>query len=199
MSLRDPLVTALIDALRVLPGIGPRSAQRLAFHLLERDRPGGLALAAQLGRTLEAVGHCERCRNFTARSLCDLCARADRNDALLCIVESPVDLENIEQAGVFDGRYFVLGGLLSPLDGIGPAELGLDRLAALLGSTPVEELILATNPTVEGDATAHYLTEHFGGRVGRVTRLASGLPVGGEIEYLDAGTLGRALSGRTPV
>lgn len=199
MALRDPLVTALIDALRVLPGIGPRSAQRLTFHLLERDREGGLALATQLRETLDRIGHCERCRNYTSMPVCDLCSRTDRDDTLLCVVESPADLENIEQSGAYRGRYFVLGGHLSPLDGIGPAELGIDVLASRLDNGPVEELILATNANVEGDATAHYLTEHFADRVGHVSRLASGLPVGGEIEYLDGGTLSRALSGRTRV
>lgn len=199
MTLRDPLVTRLVDALRVLPGVGPRTAQRLTLHLLERDREGGLRLAETLRETLEGVRHCPRCRNFTSRELCAVCEAGDRDPACLCIVETAADLETIEQSGAFRGGYFVLGGRLSPLDGIGPEALGLDVLDDRIARDGVAELILATNPTVEGDATAHYLSERYGDRVARISRLASGMPVGGEIEYLDGGTLARALRGRTAV
>lgn len=199
MTLRDPLVSRLVDALRVLPGVGPRTAQRLTLHLLERDREGGERLARTLHETLEAVHHCPRCRNFTSEALCAVCAAPERDLSCLCIVETAADLETIEQSGAFRGAYFVLGGRLSPLDGIGPEELGLDLLDRRIADDGVLELILATNPTVEGDATAHYLGERYGERVERISRLASGMPVGGEIEYLDGGTLARALRGRTAV
>jgi recombination protein RecR len=189
----------LIDTLRCLPGVGPKSAQRMAFHLLERDRDGGRALAQALAEALERVGHCRRCRMLTEGELCGICASSEREIAQLCVVESPADVVAIEQSGGFRGRYFVLMGHLSPLDGIGPVELGLEEFEQLLKAGEVREVILATNPTVEGEATAHYLGE-LALRLGlRVSRIAHGVPVGGELEYVDGGTLAHALAGRTTV
>ncbi len=191
-----PLLQRLIDALRCLPGVGPKSAQRMAFHILERDRDGGRGLAALLAEAVERVGHCARCRTLTEHEICHLCANPRRDDRLLCVVETPTDVLAIEQATGYQGRYFVLGGRLSPLDGIGPTELGLDVLEARLDAAPLDELILATNPTVEGEATAHYLGEMARERGIRTTRIAHGVPLGGELEYVDGGTLAHAFSGR---
>ena len=194
-----PALARLIDSLRCLPGVGPKSAQRMAFYLLERDRDGGSALARSLAEALAAVGHCKRCRMLTEGELCTICASAHRDTAQLCVVESPADVVAIEQSGGFRGRYFVLMGHLSPLDGIGPAELGLDEFERLLADGEVREVILATNPTVEGEATAHYLGE-IALRAGvKASRIAHGVPVGGELEYVDGGTLAHALAGRTSV
>jgi recombination protein RecR len=194
-----PALARLIDSLRCLPGVGPKSAQRMAFYLLERDRDGGSALAQSLAEALAAVGHCQRCRMLTESELCTICSSAQRDPALLCVVESPADVVAIEQSGGFRGRYFVLMGHLSPLDGIGPSELGLDEFERLLTDGEVREVILATNPTVEGEATAHYLGE-IALRAGvKASRIAHGVPVGGELEYVDGGTLAHALAGRTSV
>jgi recombination protein RecR len=194
-----PTLARLIDALRCLPGVGPKSAQRMAFYLLERDRDGGRALAESLAEALSAVGHCKRCRMLTESELCSICASAGRDAAQLCVVESPADVVAIEQSGGFRGRYFVLMGHLSPLDGVGPAELGLDEFERVLGEGEVREVILATNPTVEGEATAHYLGLLALRRGLRASRIAHGVPVGGELEYVDGGTLAHALAGRTSV
>jgi recombination protein RecR len=194
-----PTLARLIDALRCLPGVGPKSAQRMAFHLLERDRDGGRALAESLAEALKAVGHCKRCRMLTESELCSICASAGRDAAQLCVVESPADVVAIEQSGGFRGRYFVLMGHLSPLDGVGPAELGLDEFERVLGEGEVREVILATNPTVEGEATAHYLGELALRHGLKASRIAHGVPVGGELEYVDSGTLAHALAGRTSV
>jgi recombination protein RecR len=194
-----PTLARLIDALRCLPGVGPKSAQRMAFYLLERDRDGGRALAESLAEALNAVGHCKRCRMLTESELCIICASAGRDAAQLCVVESPADVVAIEQSGGFRGRYFVLMGHLSPLDGVGPAELGLDEFERVLGEGEVREVILATNPTVEGEATAHYLGELALRRGLKASRIAHGVPVGGELEYVDGGTLAHALAGRTQV
>jgi recombination protein RecR len=194
-----PTLARLIESLRCLPGVGPKSAQRMAFHLLERDRGGGRALAESLAEALSNVGHCTRCRMLTESELCAICAADQRDAAQLCVVESPADVVAIEQSGGFRGRYFVLMGHLSPLDGIGPGELGLDEFEALIAGGEVREVILATNPTVEGEATAHYLGE-LALRLGlAVSRIAHGVPVGGELEYVDGGTLAHALAGRTAV
>jgi recombination protein RecR len=194
-----PTLARLIDALRCLPGVGPKSAQRMAFYLLERDRDGGRALAQSLAEALTAVGHCKRCRMLTESELCSICAAPGRDAAQLCVVESPADVVAIEQSGGFRGRYFVLMGHLSPLDGIGPAQLGLDEFERVLGEGEVREVILATNPTVEGEATAHYLGELTLRRGLKASRIAHGVPVGGELEYVDGGTLAHALAGRTSV
>jgi len=193
------LLDELIEALRCLPGVGPKSAQRMAYHLLERNREGGQRLARLLDDALQRIGHCSRCRDFSESEICRLCADASRDAASLCVVESPADVLAIERATGFRGRYFVLMGHLSPLDGIGPAELGLDLLEQRLATGGITELILATNPTVEGEATAHYLAE-VGRRHGaRAMRIAHGVPLGGELEFIDGGTLSHAFAGRTEV
>jgi len=190
------LVDQLMEALRCLPGVGPKSAQRMAFHLLERDRDGGRKLARILDQAMEHIGHCERCRTFSESEICALCANPKRDDSQICVVETPAEVVAIEQAINYSGRYFVLGGRLSPLDGIGPREIGLHRLEALLREGGVSELILATNPTVEGEATAYYIGEMARAREIQVTRIAHGVPLGGELEYVDGGTLSHAFAGR---
>jgi len=192
----SPLLNRLIETLRCLPGVGPKSAQRIAFHLLERDRDGALTLSAALEQASREVGHCAQCRMFTEAELCPICADPRRDETSLCVVESPADVLVIEEATDFQGRYFVLMGHISPLDGIGPDELGVDALESMLARRTVTELILATNPTVEGDATAHFLGE-LAARFGVVaSRIAHGVPLGGELEYVDGGTLSHAFSGR---
>ena len=195
----SPLLQRLMDALRCLPGVGPKSAQRMAFHLLERNREGALALASALTSAAEGIRHCERCRMLTDAKLCEICANARRDPATVCVVETPADVYAIENATGFRGQYFVLMGHLSPLDGIGPDELGLGQLQARLDEGGVTELILATNPTVEGEATAHYLAELARHRGIRATRIAHGVPIGGELEFIDGGTLSHAFSGRQDV
>ncbi|KAF1709911.1 recombination protein RecR [Pseudoxanthomonas kalamensis DSM 18571] len=191
------LLEQLIEALKVLPGVGQKSAQRMAYHLLEREREGGRRLAEALEAAMERVGHCVQCRDFTEGDLCAICASASRDRQLMCVVESPADRLVIEQATGFRGVYFVLQGRLSPLDGIGPAELGLDRLSARLAEGEVAELIIATNPTVEGEATAHYLAQLARQHGVRPSRLAHGVPLGGELEYVDRGTLQHAFGSRS--
>ncbi|WP_341503587.1 recombination mediator RecR [Gallaecimonas sp. GXIMD4217] len=196
----SPLLKELIQALRVLPGVGAKSATRMAFHLLERDRSGALALGDALKRAMEGIGHCSRCRTFCETELCSLCANPRRaENGQLCIVETPADVMAIEQTGLFAGRYFVLMGHLSPLDGIGPAELELDRLDVLLEGGDWQEVILATNPTVEGDATAHYVADMTRRHGIRVSRIAHGVPVGGELEFVDGTTLSHSFTGRQPL
>ncbi|CAM3555466.1 recombination mediator RecR [Halomonas casei] len=187
-----------MEAFRVLPGVGPKTAQRMAMHLLERERPGGQRLAAVIQQAIEEVGYCQRCRTLTEAEICALCESARRNDALLCVVESPADQLAIEEAGGFKGRYFVLHGHLSPLDGIGPESIGLDLLEARVAEGLVEEVVLATNPTIEGEATAHYIASQLSEYGVKLSRLAYGVPMGGELEYVDGGTLSRAFNGRLP-
>lgn len=187
---------ALIGALRCLPGVGQKSAQRMAFHLLQRDRDGAADMARALEGALRDIRHCEDCRMFSAGPLCPICASDKRDASLLCIVESPADVVALEQNTDYRGRYFVLLGHLSPLDGVGPDELGLPRLAQRMAEGQVTEVIVATNPTVEGEATAHYIGELARAGGLKVTRIAHGVPVGGELEYVDGGTLAHALSGR---
>jgi recombination protein RecR len=194
--LYPPSLIRLIETLRCLPGVGPKSAQRMAFHLLEKDRKGGAALADSLQKALDGVGRCQRCRMFADAELCPICASPARDRSLLCIVESPADVAAIEQSGSYRGCYFVLMGHLSPLDGIGPDELGFAQLAALLGEGGVKEAILATNTTVEGEATAHVIAEIATRHQVKSSRIAHGVPVGGELEYVDGGTLAHALAGR---
>lgn len=191
-------VEALIEALRRLPGIGPKSAQRLAFHLLERDRDGARRLAEALREAVERVGHCARCRMLSDAETCAICSAADRDGSLLCVVETPLDLLSIEQATGYRGRYFVLHGRLSPVDGLGPEELGFDRLIRRLEEGEVRELIVATGATVEGEATAHYLAELAAARGVRASRLAFGLPVGSDLDYVDRSTLAHAFQSRRP-
>jgi recombination protein RecR len=195
----SPALAALIEALRALPGVGPKSAQRMAFHLLQDARPAAQALAATLQRAVERVGRCRQCRMLTESELCEICANPQRDAGLLCAVESPADVVAIEQSGGYRGRYFVLMGHLSPLDGIGPEQLGSAQFEALLMGGGVREVILATNSTVEGEATAHFLSQLAHQRGIRASRIAHGVPVGGELEYIDGGTLAHALAGRQVV
>lgn len=190
------LLDQLMDALRCLPGVGAKSAQRMAFYLLERDREGGRVLSRILGEAMERIGHCSRCRTLSEADICNYCASPRRDDSQLCVVETPAEVVAIEQATDYRGRYFVLGGHLSPLDGIGPREIGLDLFDQRLREGHISELILATNPTVEGEATAHYIGEMARARAIRVTRIAHGVPLGGELEYVDGGTLSHAFSRR---
>ncbi|KRG70844.1 recombination mediator RecR [Pseudoxanthomonas dokdonensis] len=190
------LLEQLIEALRVLPGVGQKSAQRMAYHLLERERSGGKRLGQALAEAMEGIGHCGQCRDFTEGEICATCASGSRDRQLLCAVESPADRLAIEQATGYRGVYFVLQGRLSPLDGIGPHELGLDQLGQRLAQGEVSELIIATNPTVEGEATAHYLAQLARQHGVRPSRLAHGVPLGGELEYVDRGTLSHAFGSR---
>ncbi len=191
-----PLLDQLMDALRCLPGVGPKSAQRMAFYLLERDREGGRSLAGVLEAAMERIGHCRRCRTLTEREICSACTTPNRLDTQLCVVETPAEVMAIEQATDYRGRYFVLGGHLSPLDGIGPGEIGLEQLEQRLDEGLVEELILATNTTVEGEATAYFISEMAQPRGIRTTRIAHGVPLGGDLEFVDGGTLSHAFRGR---
>ncbi|WP_448229168.1 recombination mediator RecR [Pseudoxanthomonas mexicana] len=191
------LLEQLIESLRVLPGVGQKTAQRMAYHLLDRERDGGKRLAGVLAEALDHIGHCAQCRDFTESEICALCASGSRDRHQLCVVESPSDRLAIEQATGYCGLYFVLHGRLSPLDGIGPRELGLDALSARLAQGEVTELIIATNPTVEGEATAHYLAQLARQQGVRPSRLAHGVPLGGELEYVDRGTLAHAFGGRS--
>lgn len=191
-----PSLVRLIETLRCLPGVGPKSAQRMAFHLLEKDRNGASAIADALQKAVSDVGRCQRCRMFAEAELCPVCASPARDRSLLCIVESPADVAAIEQSGSYRGCYFVLMGHLSPLDGIGPDELGFAQLEALLSEGVVKEAILATNTTVEGEATAHVIAEVATRHRVKSSRIAHGVPVGGELEYVDGGTLAHALAGR---
>ena len=195
----SPRLSQLIEALRGLPGVGPKTAQRMAFHLLQDGRPGARLLSGALDAALETVVRCRRCRMLTEGEMCAICATPSRDMTLLCAVESPADVVAIEQSGSYRGRYFVLMGHLSPLDGIGPEQLGVRELEAILSEGTVRELILATNPTVEGEATAHFLGELAAKRGIRASRIAHGVPIGGELEYVDGGTLAHALAGRQSV
>ena len=198
MSL-SPLLDELIESLRCLPGVGQKTAQRMAFHLLDRDRAGAAHLAQTLGRSLERIGRCDTCQTFSETTTCPICQDNRRDPSLLCVVESPADLVAIEQSGDFRGYYFVLLGHLSPIDGIGPEEIGIDRLLSRIDQQGVTELIMATNATVEGEATAHYIADRVDeGRVS-ITRLANGLPVGGELGVVDGNTLSHAFRGRRPL
>ena len=188
----------LVQALRCLPGVGPKSAQRMAYHLLQRDQKGAERLARGLGEALGRIRHCTRCNTFTEAETCSICASPRRDASLLCVVESPGDLLMMEQTQSYPGLYFVLMGRLSPLDGIGPREIHLDRLARRATDGVVREVILATNFTVEGEATAHYISELLSGKGLKVTRIARGLPVGGELEHVDSGTLAQAVLERRP-
>ncbi|MBK1719803.1 recombination mediator RecR [Thiocystis violacea] len=190
------LLNQLIDALRCLPGVGPKSAQRIAFYLLERDRDGGSRLARIMADAMTRIGRCSRCRTLTESELCELCANPNRDDALLCVVEQPSEVVAIEQATDYRGRYFVLGGRLSPLDGIGPDELGLAALESRLRDERLREVILAISPTVEGGATAHFIGDRAARHGVKITRIAHGVPLGGELEYVDGGTLALAFAGR---
>lgn len=199
MATYSPRLSRLIEALRRLPGVGPKSAQRMAFHLLDRDRDGAAYLTTTLAEALTGIERCPSCRMFREDQQCRYCAQAREATGQLCVVEAPADLLAIENAAGYRGRYFVLMGKLSPLDGIGPAELGLETLAQLLADGSVRELIIAINPSVEGEATAYFLAELARSQSVVVTRIAHGVPMGGELEYVDGGTLARAINGRLPV
>lgn len=192
----SPLLQELIEALRCLPGVGPKTAQRMAFHLLENHRPQGLKLATALNAAMQQINHCQRCRNFTEQTICTICANPKRDQRMMCIVETPADVLAIEQTATFSGRYFVLMGRLSPLDGIGPKELHLDLLHQQFSNSSIEEIILATNTTVEGEATAHYIAQMAKSANISCSRIAHGVPLGGELEYVDAGTLAHAFTRR---
>jgi recombination protein RecR len=196
MSTGSPLLARLIEALRCLPGVGAKSAQRMAFHLLERDREGARRLATTLIEAADRIGHCRRCRSFSEKPVCETCSAGARDAHSLCVVESPVDQHAIDLATGYRGLYFVLLGRLSPIDGLGPAELGMDELRARLAEGEVRELIIATNPTVEGEATAHYLAQLAQQCGVRATRIAHGVPIGGELEFVDRGTLAHAFGSR---
>lgn len=195
----SPLIDSLVEALRCLPGVGPKSAQRMAFHLLQRDRQGARQLAQALVAAVEGIGQCRQCRTLSEHEECGICANPARDRSLLCVVESPADVVTIERATGYKGLYFVLMGHLSPLDGIGPGELGLEQLARRFEQDAVSEVILATNPTVEGEATAHYIGDMARQRGVRATRIAHGVPLGGELEFVDGGTLSQAFTDRRQV
>lgn len=195
----SPLLTRLIDTLTCMPGVGRKSAQRIAFHLLERDREGAGELALALDDAVKGIGHCQRCRMLTEHALCNICSASGRDQSMLCIVESPADVMAVEDATGYRGLYFVLMGHLSPLDGIGPDELGVPLLESRLRDEDISEMIIATNPTVEGDATAHFLAELAGAHDVQASRIAHGVPLGGELEYVDGGTLSHAFFGRRAV
>lgn len=188
-----------MDALRCLPGVGPKASQRMAYHLLQYDRAGAQQLGAALGLALQNIRRCARCNTFAEGELCTLCASAGRNASLLCIVETPADLLMMEQTLAYSGLYFVLMGRLSPMDGIGPRDIGLDKLKSRVADGIVKEVIVATNFTNEGEATAHYIGEMLAGEDIKVSRIARGIPVGGELEFVDAGTLAQALVERRQV
>ena len=195
----SPALQQLMDTLRCLPGVGPKSAQRMTLHLLERDRDGATALAEALVDAVQRVGHCSRCRNFTELDVCEICANPKRDATVICVVETPADVLAIEESGGFNGIYFVLMGHLSPIDGIGPAEIGLENFHQRVVDEGISEVILATNPTVEGEATAYYLTDMLQSEGVTMSRIAHGVPLGGELEYVDGSTLAHALSGRRTV
>jgi len=195
----EPILQQLMQALRCLPGVGQKSAQRMVFHLLERDRKGAFQLAQSLAEAVDKIGHCSTFQTLSSRDICGLCSDDSREQHLLCIVETPADVMAIEDATSFRGLYFVLNGRLSPLDGLGPADIGLDKLALRMQQGAVKEIILATNPTVEGEATAHYLSDMAKKHQVKATRIAHGVPFGGELEYIDSGTLSHAFSGRSEV
>ncbi len=192
----SPLIDQLIEAFRCLPGVGPKSAQRMTLHLLERNRSGGHKLSESLAVALQEVGNCAECRTLTEESTCRICASKSRNHKLCCVVESPADIFAIEQSGSFRGVYFVLMGHLSPIDGIGPEQLGINQLLDKVEQNSIEEVIIACNPNVEGDATAYYIAEQLKDSPAQVSRIAHGVPVGGELEFVDGSTLSHAFAGR---
>ncbi|CAH0532936.1 Recombination protein RecR [Vibrio stylophorae] len=193
----SPLLSQLMEALRCLPGVGPKSAQRMAFHLLQRDRSGGLKLADALQQAMTEIGHCQTCRTFTELEQCAICSNSKRGEsAQLCVVESAADIAAVEMTGQYSGRYFVLNGHLSPIDGIGPSDIGLDLLSERLANERISEVILATNPTVEGETTAHYIADLCRQYEVTATRIAHGVPIGGELDLVDGTTLSHSFAGR---
>jgi recombination protein RecR len=194
----SPLIRQLIDAFRVLPGVGQKTAQRMALQLLERDRSGGQRLAQALTQAMQGVGYCRECRSLSEEDLCHLCSDQRRDESLLCIVQGPMDVYAVEQTG-YRGRYFVLKGHLSPLDGLGPEHIGIPELISRINQGRFNEVILATNPTVEGEATAHYIAQILADKSLLISRLAHGMPLGGELEMVDGGTISHAFAGRRPM
>jgi len=190
------MIETLTKAFCALPGVGNKTAQRFVYHLLERNREGGIKLSAALLDAMENVGNCSSCRTLSEKETCDICANDSRDGSILCIVETPADIHAIEQSGIYKGKYFVLSGYLSPIDGIGAEELGLNDLEHKFNDESIQEIILATNATVEGEVTAHYISNMAKGRGIKITRIAHGLPIGGELEYADINTIAHALSGR---
>ncbi|MAV84020.1 MAG: recombination mediator RecR [Gammaproteobacteria bacterium] len=199
MKNEDSLLTNLISSLKILPGVGEKTAQRMAFHLLEKNREGAKKLSTLIDKSISEIKNCEVCRDLTEDKICRICADDRRDIGLLCVVENPSDILAIEKSGSFKGRYFVLMGRLSPIDGIGPDELGIPKLIELLETSNVKELIIATSPTIEGDATSFYIKDQIQNDRVLVTRIAYGVPMGGELEYVDNTTLGRAISGRRQI
>lgn len=195
----SPLIDQLICALRKLPGVGPKSAQRMAFHLLEHDRQAAENLAQSLSEAASSVQRCEKCRTLTEEKMCAICINVKRDHSVLCVVETPADVVALEQSGTFSGQYFVLHGRLSPIDGIGPKEIGIAELEQRLADGAIKELIVATNPTMEGEATSHYINERAKAYSIKVTRIAHGVPIGSELEYIDGGTLAHALNSRREI
>ena len=196
--IQKSLLEKLVEALRCMPGIGKKSAQRIAYQLLQRDRDAAKHLSRLLGEAMEKIGHCERCRTYTENTLCQLCENKKRDDSILCIVENPSDVDSIEEAN-YRGRYYVLLGHLSPLDGIGPDDIGLNELPRLLDDEELNEVILATSSTVEGEATAHFISEMVKARGKTVSRIAHGVPMGGELEYVNSLTIAHAINGRKAI
>jgi recombination protein RecR len=192
----SPLIDQLIEALRCLPGVGPKTAQRMAFYLLDRNRENGKHLAKTVAQAMQQIGYCESCRTFSETKTCKICSNPNRDPSLLCVVETPADVIAIEQTVTYRGYYFVLMGHLSPLDGIGPNELGLNQLQKKLNAADVREIIIATNHTVEGEATAHYISEMAKPLKLQISRIAHGVPLGGELEFVDSRTLAGALANR---
>ncbi len=192
----SPLIDSLIEAFQILPGVGSKGAQRMVLHLLQHNREGGKRLAEVMAEAMDGVGRCEQCRNFSEQPICRFCADERRENTTLCVLESPADILAIEQAGGYRGRYFVLHGHLSPIDGIGPEQLGMDVLSRRVAALNPEEVILATNLTVEGEATAHYIHDLLRDNVGMISRIAHGVPLGGELEFIDGGTIVHAMQGR---
>ncbi len=199
MKNEDSLLTNLISSLKILPGVGEKTAQRMAFHLLEKNREGAKKLSSLIDKSISEIKNCEICRDLTEDKICRICADDRRDTGILCVVENPSDILAIEKSGSFKGRYFVLMGRLSPIDGIGPDELGIPKLIELLETSNVKELIIATSPTIEGDATSFYIKDQIQNDRVLVTRIAYGVPMGGELEYVDNTTLGRAISGRRQI
>lgn len=195
----SPLIEQLIESLRCLPGVGPKTAQRLALHLLENDRMGARRIADSLQLAAEQVGHCEQCRILSETAVCKICNDPGRDSTMLCVVESPADVLAIEQTALFRGYYFVLKGHLSPIDGIGPAEIGVDQLLSRIENSQISEVIIAINTTVEGEATSYYIAQQLENMPVKLSRLAQGVPMGGELEYVDGSTLAHAFQGRRPV
>ncbi len=189
----------LTDALRCLPGVGPKSAQRMVYHLLQHQRQQGLNLAQCLEDALRHIGNCQRCNNFSEQTLCHLCSHPERNEKMLCVVESPADILAIEQSHAFNGRYFVLMGKISPIDGLGPEEIGLPRLQQLIQQEAIEEVILALSPGIEGQTTVHFIRQLLDNEPVKLSLPAQGIPSGGELEYLDSNTIGSALRNRAAV